>query len=112
MFNAASWRARVEKLIMLNFWEEGLKLANEFYKGSGTAVVGLPTEASMRAELIGDFIRHKLIEYFEMEMAEFDSQKGKQSVNDDYKMVFDNLPLISSWVKSALVFAWTLKELI
>ncbi len=77
----------MEKLISLNYWEEGLKLANEFFKGSGTAVVGLPTEASLRAELTGDFIRIKLIEYFEMEIAELDTQKGKQSLLDDYKLV-------------------------
>ncbi|KAL9657447.1 hypothetical protein ABK040_016716 [Willaertia magna] len=60
-----NWRQRIDKLIDIGCWNEALKLSLNFYQGKGIAVIGLPTDSTLRKQLAGDIISDVLNNYLE-----------------------------------------------
>jgi hypothetical protein len=58
-----TWDERVDSLIKMGLWPEALSLADDFHKGRGRAVIGLPDDASQSREITSQYITDAITKY-------------------------------------------------
>jgi hypothetical protein len=57
------WDERVDSLIKMGLWPEALSLADDFHKGRGRAVIGLPEDAAQSRQITSQYITDAITKY-------------------------------------------------
>ncbi|EFC41677.1 hypothetical protein NAEGRDRAFT_58764 [Naegleria gruberi] len=78
-----SWKERIDQLLDMGSWNHALKMALNFYQGRGIAVIGLPTDSSLRKQLAGDVIGDILQGYVDYYTSQVNTPGDQDEMSDN-----------------------------